>query len=292
AAAAEHAMVLEIAGAIGPPTADYIARELGKAKAGEVGLVILRMNTPGGLDASMRQIISAILASSVPVATYVAPNGARAASAGTYIAYASAIAAMAPSANIGAATPVQIGGNPLLPGVSEKKQPSEDRAGEPADTMTRKIVNDAVAYIRGLAALNGRNADWAADAVRTAASLPAAEALSLHVIDVIAADIPDLLQQIDGRTVIVDGKPQRLATVGLEVVSAPPGWRTELLALITNPNVAFILMLVRVYGLILEFFNPGSVAPGLIGTISLLLALYAFALLPINYAGAALVLLG
>ena len=292
ALAAQRALLLEIDGAIGPPTADYVVHELAAAKPDEVGLVILRMNTPGGLDTSMRVIIKAILGSPIPVATYVAPNGARAASAGTYIAYASAIAAMAPSANIGAATPVQIGGNPLLPGVSEKKQPSEDRAGEPADTMTRKIVNDAVAYIRGLAALNGRNADWAADAVRTAASLPAAEALSLHVIDVIAADIPDLLQQIDGRTVIVDGKPQRLATVGLEVVSAPPGWRTELLALITNPNVAFILMLVGVYGLILEFFNPGSVAPGLIGTISLLLALYAFALLPINYAGAALVLLG
>ena len=158
--------------------------------------------------------------------------------------------------------------------------------------MGRKMVNDAVAYIRGLAALNGRNAEWAAEAVRSAASLPAAEALALHVIDVIADDIPDLLRKIDGRMATVAGKPQRLATAGLEIVAAPPGWRTELLALITNPNVAFILMLIGVYGLILEFFNPGAVAPGLVGTICLLLALYALALLPINYAGAALVLFG
>ena len=291
AAAAERALLLDIDGPIGPPIAEYIVRELGAAKLGEVWLVILRMNTPGGLDASMRRIISAILASPVPVATYVAPNGARAASAGTYIAYASAIAAMAPSTNIGAATPVQLGGNPLAP---EQKPQKEQKQGEGGsqDVETRKIVNDAVAYIRSLAALNGRNADWAAEAVRSAASLPASEALSLHVIDTIADNVPDLLRKIDGRTVTVDGKPQRLATAGLEVVAAPPGWRTELLALITNPNVAFILMLIGVYGLILEFFNPGAVAPGLIGAISLLVALYALALLPINYAGAALVLLG
>ena len=294
AATAEHALVLDIDGAIGPPIADYVVRELGAAKPGEVGIVILRMNTPGGLDTSMREIIKAILASPIPVATYVAPNGARAASAGTYIAYASAIAAMAPSTNIGAATPVQIGGDQPLPAEPKPKQePSpQDKAGEPATAMGRKMVNDAVAYIRGLVALNNRNADWAAEAVRSAPSLPASEALTLHVIDVIADDIPDLLRQIDGRTATVAGKPQRLATAGLALVTAPPGWRTELLALITNPNVAFILMLIGVYGLILEFFNPGAVAPGLVGTICLLLALYALALLPINYAGAALVLFG
>ena len=292
AKAAEHALVLEIDGAIGPPTADYVVRELAAAKPDEVGLIILRMNTPGGLDTSMREIIKAILASPVPVATYVAPNGARAASAGTYIAYASAIAAMAPSTNIGAATPVQLGGDSLLPGRAEQKQKPEDKDGEPPNTMARKIVNDAVAYIRSLAALNGRNADWAADAVRSAVSLPAAEALALHVVDVIADDIPDLLRKIDGRTVTVAGKPARLATAGLAVVIVPPGWRTELLGLVTNPNVAFILMLIGVYGLILEFFNPGAVAPGLVGAICLLLALYALALLPINYAGAALVLFG
>ena len=292
AAAGQRALVLEIDGVIGPPLADYIGRELRAARPDEVGIVVLRMNTPGGLDASMRQIVSAILASPVPVATYVAPNGARAASAGTYIAYASAIAAMAPGTNIGAATPIQLAGHPMAPPDPTRQKEKAEKAGEPADAETRKLVNDAIAYIRGLAALNGRNADWAADAVRSAASVTAAEALSLHVIDVIADDIPDLLRKIDGRTVNVAGKPQQLATAGLDVVTVPPGWRTELLGLVTNPNVAFILMLIGIYGLILEFFNPGAVAPGLIGAISLLVALYALALLPISYAGAALVLLG
>jgi len=289
AAAAKRALVLEIDGAIGPPLADYIVRELRAARPEEVGIVVLRMNTPGGLDTSMRQIVSAILASPVPVATYVAPNGARAASAGTYIAYASAIAAMAPGTNIGAATPIQLAGSPS--GHARQKEKPET-AGEPEDAETRKIVNDAIAYIKSLAAISGRNADWAVDAVRSAASLPAAEALALHVIDVIADDVPDLLRKIDGRTVNVAGKPQVLATAALEAVTDPPDWRTELLGLVTNPNVAFILMLIGMYGLILEFFNPGAVAPGLIGAISLLVALYALALLPISYVGAALVLLG
>jgi len=294
-AAAERALLVEIDGAIGPPIADYIVRELDAARLDEVKLVILQMNTPGGLDTSMRQIISAILGSPVPVATYVAPRGARAASAGTYIAYASAVAAMAPGTNIGAATPVQLGGNPLFPS-DEKQQKDqkqqEGKSDEPADTETRKVVNDAVAYIRSLAALNGRNADWAVDAVRSAASLPASEALSLHVIDAIADDVPDLLRKIDGRTVTVAGKPKRLASADLEVVAAPPDWRTRLLVLVTNPNVAFILMLIGVYGLIFEFLSPGAVAPGLVGAISLLVALYALAFVPINYAGAALLLLG
>jgi membrane-bound serine protease (ClpP class) len=292
AAAAKRALVLEIDGAIGPPLADYIVRELRAARPEEVGIVVLRMNTPGGLDTSMRQIVSAILASPVPVATYVAPNGARAASAGTYIAYASAIAAMAPGTNIGAATPIQLAGSPLSPSGHARQKEKPETAGEPEDAETRKIVNDAIAYIKSLAAISGRNADWAVDAVRSAASLPAAEALALHVIDVIADDVPDLLRKIDGRKVNVAGKPQVLATAALEAVNDPPDWRTELLGLVTNPNVAFILMLIGVYGLILEFFNPGAVAPGLIGAISLLVALYALALLPISYAGAALVLLG
>jgi len=294
-AIAERAVLLEIDGVIGPPIADYVVREVGAAKPDQVRLIILRMNTPGGLDTSMRQIVSAILASPVPVATYVAPNGARAASAGTYIAYASAIAAMAPGTNIGAATPVQLGGNPLLPSDQKQKKEQkqqETKSGEPVDAETRKVVNDAVAYIRSLAALNGRNADWAVEAVRSAASLPAAEALSLHVIDTIADDVPDLLRKIDWRALMVAGKPQSLATANLEVVTVPPDWRTELLALITNPNVAFILLLIGVYGLIFEFLNPGAVAPGLIGAISLLVALYALAFMPINYAGAALVLFG
>src|SRR5580704_7994480 len=291
ARAAERALVLDVDGVIGPAVADYVVRELHSAAPNQVGVVVLRMNTPGGLDTSMRQIISAILASPVPVVAFVAPSGARAASAGTYIAYASAIAAMAPGTNIGAATPVQLGG-PMLPGGSAQQKQSQDKTDESGDTETRKVVNDATAYIRSLAALSGRNADWAADAVRSAVSLPAADALSLHVIDVIASDVPDLLRQIDGRTVTIAGKPERLATAGLDIVTVPPDWRTELLALVTNPNVAFILLLIGVYGLILEFFNPGAVAPGLIGAISLFVALYALALLPINYAGAALVVIG
>jgi membrane-bound serine protease (ClpP class) len=295
---AERAIVLQIDGVIGPATAGYVLRELRTVKPGEIGLVVLRMNTPGGLDTSMREIISAILASTVPVATYVAPNGARAASAGTYISYASAIAAMAPGTNIGAATPVRLAPNPVLPG-GTPQQPSgqkdgqqKDSAGEPADAESRKAINDAVAYIRSLAELNGRNADWAAEAVRTGASLPASEALKQHVVDLIADDLADLVRKIDGRTAIVAGKPQRLTTTALEIVTVAPDWRTELLAVITNPNIAFILMLIGVYGLILEFLNPGAVAPGLIGAISLLVALYALNLLPINYAGAGLVLLG
>jgi len=293
-AQAGRAVVLDIDGAIGPAVADYVVRELRAARPGEVGLVVLRMDTPGGLDTSMRRMIAAILASPVPVATFVAPNGARAASAGTYIAYASAIAAMAPGTNIGAATPVRLGATPLIPTGSPQQPGGQEKgkASEPADAESRKAINDAVAYIRGLAALNGRNAEWAAEAVRAAASIPAAEALTLHVIDVIADDVPDLLAKIDGRSVTVGGKPGRLATAGLQVVTVAPDWRAELLAVITNPNIAFILMLLGVYGLIFEFLNPGTVAPGLIGAISLLVALYALNLLPINYAGAALVILG
>jgi membrane-bound serine protease (ClpP class) len=284
ASAAERAVVLNVDGVIGPAIADYVVRELHQATPDKVGVVVLRMNTPGGLDTSMRQIISAILASPVPVVTYVAPSGARAASAGTYIAYASAIAAMAPGTNIGAATPVQLG-SPMMPGGEEKQKSSDD-------TETRKVVNDAIAYIKSLAAVSGRNADWAADAVRSAVSIPATEALSLHVVDAIADNVPDLLRQIDGRNVTVAGKPVQIATAKLDVVTVTPDWRTEVLTLITNPNVAFILLLIGVYGLILEFFNPGSVAPGLVGSISLVVALYALALLPINYAGAALVIIG
>ena len=296
--AAPKAVVLQIDGAIGPAVADYVVRELRGISQVDARLVVLRMNTPGGLDTSMREIIRAILSSPLPVAAYVAPSGARAASAGTYITYASAIAAMAPGTNLGAATPIQLGGTPRLPGGApqpkdkEKGSGGDTSASEPADTETRKAINDAVAYIRGLAELNGRNADWAAEAVRTAVSLPASEALKLNVIDVIADDVPDLLRKIDGRSVKVAGKPQALATAGLEIVTAAPDWRTELLAVITDPNVAFILLLIGTYGLIFEFLNPGAVAPGLIGAISLLVALYALNLLPINYAGAALVLLG
>jgi membrane-bound serine protease (ClpP class) len=292
APAARTAIVLDINGPIGPAVADYVVRGIRSARASEAGVVILRMNTPGGLDSSMREIIAEILASPVPVVTYVAPNGARAASAGTYIAYASSIAAMAPSTNLGAATPIQLGGPSFLPGGEKDQGKEKDKDGETGDTLSHKMVNDAAAYIHGLAELHGRNAEWADDAVRKAASLPASDALRLHVVDVIAGDIPDLLHQINGRSVWVAGKTELLATAGLVIAALPPDWRTELLAVITNPNVAFILMMLGVYGLLFEFLNPGAVAPGVVGGLCLLVALYALNLLPVNYAGAALVLLG
>jgi membrane-bound serine protease (ClpP class) len=295
--ATRQAVVLDIDGPIGPAVADYVVRGIASARTSDAGVVILRMDTPGGLDSAMRQIISAILASPVPVITYVAPNGARAASAGTYIAYASSLAAMAPGTNVGAATPIQLGGSSFFPGGSpqqpgQTEDPRKENAGEAKDTLSRKMVNDAAAYIHGLAELHGRNAEWADDAVRKAASLSASEALRLHVVDIIAADIPDLLRQSDGRSVWVAGKTEQLMTAGLYIAAAPPDWRTELLVAITDPNVAFILMLIGVYGLLFEFLSPGAVAPGVIGGLSLLVALYALNLLPVNYAGAALVLLG
>ncbi|MGH6888641.1 MAG: NfeD family protein [Rhizomicrobium sp.] len=299
AAAGGRAVVLDIDGAIGPATAEYVTQEFSALDPTETRLVILEMNTPGGLDSSMREIIRAILSSPVPVVTYVAPAGARAASAGTYIAYASAIAAMAPATNLGAATPVQLGG---LPGATPQSGRGNSQNGgevakgkpaaEPADTETRKMTNDAAAYIRSLAELNHRNADWAEQAVREAVSLPASQALKLHVVDAIATGIPDLLRQINGRTVTVDGKPERLNTAGLAIVKLTPGWRTHFLGVITDPNIAFLLLMVGFYGLIFEFLNPGMVAPGLIGGITLLVALFALSLLPIDYAGAALVALG
>src|SRR5215470_12023479 len=279
-AAAQHAVVLEIDGVIGPAVADYVVRELRGISRADTRVVVLRMNTPGGLDTSMREIIRAILSSPVPVVTYVAPSGARAASAGTYIAYASAIAAMAPGTNLGAATPVHLGGTPGLPGGSQpagqkdkgKGGEGSSSSNEPADAETRKAVNDAVAYIRGLAELHGRNADWAADAVRSAVSLPASEALKLHVIDVIADDVPDLLRKIDGRSVNVAGKVERLATADLEIVSARPDWRTELLAVITDPTVACSLMLSGVHALIVEFPKPAAGAAALSGNNRLVVA--------------------
>ncbi|MGO0111391.1 MULTISPECIES: NfeD family protein [Pseudomonas] len=277
--------VLGIDDAIGPASADYLVRSLGQAQAQGAQLVVIRMDTPGGLDSAMRQMIKAILASTVPVASYVAPSGARAASAGTYILYASHVAAMAPGTNLGAATPVRIGGPPGTP--------SDDKAkGGDDETLARKQVNDAAAYIRGLAQMRGRNADWAEKAVREAVSLSANEALRLNVIDQVADDLPDLLRELDGKTLQVAGQPRQLQTAGASVVEHLPDWRTRVLAVITNPSVALILIMIGVYGLLFEFMNPGSAVGGVVGGIGLLLALYALQLLPVSFAGVALILLG
>nr|WP_232107018.1 nodulation protein NfeD [Pseudomonas putida] len=277
--------VLGIDDAIGPASADYLVRSLDQAQAQGAQLVVIRMDTPGGLDSAMRQMIKAILASPVPVATYVAPSGARAASAGTYILYASHIAAMAPGTNLGAATPVQIGGPPGAP-KDDKTKGSDD------ETLSRKQVNDAAAYIRGLAQLRGRNADWAEKAVREAVSLPASEALRLNVIDQVADDLPALLRKLDGKTLEAAGQPHQLQTAGASLVEHLPDWRTRVLAVITNPSVALILIMVGVYGLLFEFMSPGSTVGGVVGGICLLLALYALQLLPVSFAGVALILLG
>ncbi len=287
---------LTVEEAIGPATDDYIKRALETATESNAEIVIIQMDTPGGLDSAMRGIIKNIASSTVPVATYVAPTGARAASAGTYILYASHIAAMAPGTNLGAATPVKIGGiSPPTPGKAGKdKQSKDDQPESDANevAMQNKLINDAVAYIRGLAELRGRNQEWAEKAVREAASLPANEALKLNVIDILAISMADLLKQIDGREVVIHGQKQTINTTGLPLIKIDPDWRSRLLSVITNPNIAYILMLVGIYGLILEFSNPGAIVPGTVGAICLLLALYSFQLLPINYAGMGLILLG
>jgi len=275
--------LLSVDDAIGPASADYLLRGLDQAQAQGAQLVVIRLDTPGGLDSAMRQIIKAILASPVPVATYVAPGGARAASAGTYILYASHIAAMAPGTNLGAATPVQVG----APGKAEQPATNSEEG-----TLARKQVNDAAAYIRGLAQLRGRNADWAEKAVREAVSLSASEAQRLQVIDLVAADLPDLLRQLDGKSLLVAGQTVQLRTHEAGVTEHLPDWRTRLLAVITNPSVALILIMIGVYGLLFEFMNPGSGVGGVVGGICLLLALYALQLLPVSHAGVALILLG
>lgn len=292
-------MQLTVEDAIGPATDDYIERALLRASGEGAALVVIRMDTPGGLDTAMRGIIKNIINSAVPVATYVAPSGARAASAGTYILYASHIAAMAPGTNLGAATPVSIGGVPGGDGDGgeepQQSQPDQEQppaAPVPKDAHERKAINDAVAYIRGLAQMRGRNVDWAEKAVREAASLPAQEALELGVIDMIASGVGDLLQQAEGRVVQVQGGERTLSVAGLPLREAEPDWRSRLLNVITNPNIAYILMLIGIYGLIFEFSNPGAIVPGTVGAICLLLALYSFQLLPINIAGVALILLG
>ncbi len=277
------ALGLEIRGAIGPATAQYLQHGLEVARRRGSPFIVLEIDTPGGLETSMRQIISAILAAPMPVVGYVAPSGARAASAGTYILYACHFAAMAPATNLGAATPVSIGGSEPAP------------AAQPRPPMTaeqRKVLNDSIAYIRGLAQLRGRNADWAEQAVRGAASLPATQALQRHVVDLIAPDLTSLLTQLDGRTTQIGGRTVTLDTRGVKVKWLPPDWRTQLLTVITNPEIAYGLLLIGIWGLIFEGYHPGGMLPGVVGVIALLVALFAFQLLPTNFAGLALLMVG
>jgi membrane-bound serine protease (ClpP class) len=308
--------LLQVQDAIGPATSDFIRKGVAHAAEQNAILVVLEMDTPGGLDTAMREIIQAILASPVPVVTYVSPQGARAASAGTYILYASHVAAMAPATNLGAATPVAIGAPAPAPPAEEEPEGARPEAEpdtgadaatrEPTSTATepaarvpapataseRKAINDAVAYIRSLAERRGRNSDWAERAVRSAESLSAEAALANGVIDLIATDVAELLLKLDGREVALDGGTVTLATTGAAIERFEPDWRTRFLAVISNPTVAYMLMLLGIYGLIFEGYNPGAIVPGVVGAIALLLALFAFQILPVNYAGLALILLG
>ncbi|WP_199799162.1 NfeD family protein [Erythrobacter insulae] len=288
-AAADEAIVLRLDGAIGPAAASYIADGLQEAKLANSELVVIMMDTPGGLDTSMREIIRAIIASPVPVVTYVHPSGSRAASAGTYILYASHFAAMAPGTNLGAATPIQIGAVPA-------PAPEESEEGDGDNTSTnvadRKAINDAAAYIRSLAEMRGRNADWAEEAVRGAASLSADAALERGVIDFVATNLRALLDQLDGRSITVDGGTRQIETSGISIREVEPSVLNQILATITNPNIALLLLMIGVYGLIFEFLNPGALVPGTVGAISLLIGMYALAVLPVDYVGIGLIVLG
>ena len=286
--------VMRIDGAIGAATADHLHRALAQAAKAQAQLAVLQIDTPGGLDVAMRSIIKDMLGSKVPVAVFVAPNGARAASAGTYLLYASHIAAMAPASNLGAATPVAVG-MPGLPAPGDSPPASTAASGgarSTDDTLSAKRIADAAAYLRSLAQLRARNADWAERAVRESVSLAAPDALKLGVIDLIAQDVPDLLRQLDGREIRLADRSVRLATQGAALITIEADWRSRLLAVIADPSLALILMMIGIYGLLFEFSNPGFVLPGVVGAISLVLAMFALQMLPINYAGLALILLG
>jgi len=283
-------IVVAVKGAIGVGTGHLIEEVLARARNERAGLVVLRLDTPGGLVSATRDVIAAILESPVPVALFVSPSGARAASAGTYIAYASHIAAMAPGTHLGAATPVQMGAPPAP--APPPRRDGDKPEGQPSGAMERKVMNDAVAYLRSLAQLRGRNADWAEKAVRDGATLTAEEAVREKVVDLLAGNVGDLLDRLDGRTVrTVDGD-KLLATRHARVIDLEPGWKSRLLALVTDPNIAFILLMIGVYGIIFEFWHPGLGGPGIVGAICLVVGLMALSVLPVSLAGLALLALG
>lgn len=284
--------LVRINGAIGVGTEALVSGALANAAARSAALVVLELDTPGGLVASTRKIIKSILASPVPVAVYVAPSGARAASAGTYIAYAAHVVGMAPGTHIGAATPIQMA-PPGLPGTRPNKDGKDEKKdGDGASAAEKKMINDAIAYLRSLAQLRGRSTEWAEKFVRDAATVTASEALEEGIIDITAKDTAELLQRLDGRTVTTTAGQQTLSLRGADVVVIEPDWKVKFLSAITDPNIAFILLLVGIYGIFFEFWSPGLTGPGVIGAICLILGLYALSALPISFAGLALLLLG
>ena len=288
-------VVLNVKGAIGVGTGHMIEEGFARARAERAGLIVLRLDTPGGLVSATRDIIQAILASPIPVAVFVAPGGARAASAGTYIAYAAHIAAMAPGTHLGAATPVQMGapGAPTpAPERREDGKPAEGGEAAKGSAMERKVLNDAVAYLRSLAQLRGRNADWAEKAVRDASTLTASEAARENVVDLVAGNVSDLLDKVDGRTVRTTEGERVLGTRHARVIVVEPSWKARLLAVVTDPNIAFILLMIGIYGIIFEFWTPGLAGPGIVGAICLIVGLMALSLMPLNFAGVALMLAG
>jgi len=293
--AAGTVWLVDLDGPLGPATADLIVRSLADAENAGARALIIRMDTPGGLDKAMRGLIKAILSADLPVITFVAPDGARAASAGTYIAYASHIAAMAPATNIGSSTPVSIAPTPQMPSPTGG-DPQGDGPAEPApaagDAMTRKIVNDAVAYLQGLAELRGRNIEWAEETVRVGANLRASEALEQNVVDLITQDVSSLLADIDGWEITLPKRTVVLDVANAGVFTVETDWKHELLEVITDPTIAYGLLIFGVYGLILEFYNPGMVFPSVIGIVCLLLGAYGLQMLPVNYAGLALIIVG
>lgn len=300
AQAAGTAIQIDLEGALGVATAEFIIDGIETAQAQDANLIIIRMDTPGGLVEPMRDIVQAILGSDVPVVTYVSPGGARADSAGTYILLASHIAAMAPTTHLGAATPVSLTGEDVSPTENTPEEQIDDldedaeeaEPDAPDSAMGRKVLNDSIAYIRGLAEAHGRNADWAEEAVRDAATLTASDALELNVIDLIAADQAELLQAIHGREVKVNNEAFTIESEGLTVETLEPNWRLKILNTIASPEIAILLLMIGLYGLLFEGYNPGAIIPGVAGVICLLLAAYALQVLPVNYAGLALIIVG